>query len=395
VRGEYAAIHEALPDDPEFQRLGPGARLLWYTLRLMLGPSGIDILRAHETALEEPTGLDAPGIARGLDELEAGRWLVREGDVLWLRNVLRYNPHMTTRNERHRTGILKHLQGLPRYMIVRRFADYYGLPDPFPGEVSDSHSDSHSDSLPDSHSVPYGKHETRDTTHETRDTRHDTGHRSNDTRTPDAVVPDARRSDTPGQNGRLESFLGEHADCLDGVPETALPSIWGWYRPLGTRERTWREIDPERIPGILASSILAWKAANKGGEFYAPFFHSIVEREAERVRTEGSEAAAHTSASENDREATRRARAHVEEVDARARERLQAEGAETLEQANAARDWLTGQPPGVQQSVAMDLKAGLLRLGWRGDPRKAPPALSAPIIVEAVKKARAAREVAT
>ena len=45
-RGEYRAIHVALIDDPDFLQLAPPARLALMTLKLILGVSGIDVVRA-------------------------------------------------------------------------------------------------------------------------------------------------------------------------------------------------------------------------------------------------------------------------------------------------------------------------------------------------------------
>src|SRR5690606_12322744 len=57
-RGEYRAIHVALIDDPDFLQLSPPARLALMTLKLILGVSGIDVVRALVPELMATTGYD-------------------------------------------------------------------------------------------------------------------------------------------------------------------------------------------------------------------------------------------------------------------------------------------------------------------------------------------------
>ena len=130
-RGEYAAVHTALLDDPDFQRLSPEAKLLWYSLRLMLGASGIALVRGWKTVLPEVTGIDS--VNGHLEELTSGGWLNQQQNVLWLRNVLRFNPNLNLSHDKHLTGVSKHIAGLPKLAIVNAFAEYYDLEEPFPG----------------------------------------------------------------------------------------------------------------------------------------------------------------------------------------------------------------------------------------------------------------------
>jgi hypothetical protein len=131
LRGEYAAIHEAIVDDPDFQAITPAAKCCWYTLKLMLGASGIGLLRASREVLETVTRIKRPELYSALNELIDGKWLIVQGDVLWLRNGLRHNPNLTLTNDNHRKAIVKHLAGLPRLEIVNAFATYYGFAAPF------------------------------------------------------------------------------------------------------------------------------------------------------------------------------------------------------------------------------------------------------------------------
>lgn len=144
ARGEYRAIHTVIVDTPEFQALSRDAQLAWFHLKLRLGPTGIDTMPAAEAQLAEGiegdthtlshthTHTHGHGLAEALRELVKGGWLLREGPVLWLRNALRFEPGLTPTNEKHRTSILRHLEGLPKLPIVNQFAEYYDLPLPFP-----------------------------------------------------------------------------------------------------------------------------------------------------------------------------------------------------------------------------------------------------------------------
>jgi len=131
MRGEYATIHTAIVDDPEFQALSPPSRYVWYTLKLLLGASGIDLIRAHLASLSAATGYPINRLSDTLAELEKGGWLVRQGDILWLRNALRFNPQFNLTNPKHATHLRNHLEGLPRLKIVADFAAYYSIEAPF------------------------------------------------------------------------------------------------------------------------------------------------------------------------------------------------------------------------------------------------------------------------
>jgi len=146
-RGEYAAVQTALVDDPGFQALPPGAKLLWFTLRILLGASGIDVVRALFPTLAELTGMSEKRIGEALEELQRQDWLHVQGNVLWLRNVLKFNPSLNLSNEKHLKGVTKHMASLPKLAIVNAFAEYYGLEQPFPGMGIEWLSDGYS--IPD------------------------------------------------------------------------------------------------------------------------------------------------------------------------------------------------------------------------------------------------------
>ena len=143
-RGKHQSIHTALIDDPTFQKLTPEAKLCFYTLKLMLGAAGIDVVRAHQLAIAEVTGLQVEAVRTALRDLENAGFLMIESNVLWLRNGLRFNPALNLDNENHRKSIKTHLKGLPALAIVNLFADKYDF-----GIVFDTITDTITDTISD------------------------------------------------------------------------------------------------------------------------------------------------------------------------------------------------------------------------------------------------------
>lgn len=134
-RGSYRSIHTVIVDGPDFQALSPGAKLVWYTLKMTLGPSGIDVVPALVATLVERTGADQKQVEKGLAQLEANGWVRRERNLVWMVDGLRHDPHFSLDNQNHRTKIAKHANGLPRLAIVDAFRTHYGLAQP-PAESS-------------------------------------------------------------------------------------------------------------------------------------------------------------------------------------------------------------------------------------------------------------------
>lgn len=134
-RGVYRGIFSALADDPDFQLLSPSARLVFYTVRLCKQAGPAAIFRYYPALLVEQTGLTARVLEAALKELERGSWIEREGAVLWVRNGLRYDPHVRVADKKHRKAILRHLSELPKLIIVLRFCDYYEIARPFEDPV--------------------------------------------------------------------------------------------------------------------------------------------------------------------------------------------------------------------------------------------------------------------
>jgi hypothetical protein len=136
-RGEYRSIHVAMADDPDFLRLSPQARLTLLMLKLTLGPSGINVVRAMVPELAVLTGYGDAEVRAALDELVRDRWIRIEHNVIWIRNGLRFEPSLSLASENTVKGVCRHLRSLPRLRIVNDFAAYYNLPIPFPELESD------------------------------------------------------------------------------------------------------------------------------------------------------------------------------------------------------------------------------------------------------------------
>lgn len=124
-RGSYRSIYTVLIDGPDYQALPPNAKLLLFTLKLNLGPTGIDVL--YSAVLEPQTGLTPEQVALSLDVLEHSGWIERERNVVWVVGGLANEPSRSLSNPNHRKEILDHLRSLPRLAIVERFRRRYDL----------------------------------------------------------------------------------------------------------------------------------------------------------------------------------------------------------------------------------------------------------------------------
>jgi hypothetical protein len=129
-RGNYRSIYTVVVDGPEFQALSPGAKLVWYTLKMTLGPSGIAVIPALVPTLVERTGASTAHVEKAIVQLIADGWVKQERNVVWMVDGLRHDPHLSLSNQNHRTQIAKHINGLPRLPIIDLFRAHYGLSAP-------------------------------------------------------------------------------------------------------------------------------------------------------------------------------------------------------------------------------------------------------------------------
>lgn len=133
TRGAYRAVFSVLFDDPDYQWLPKDCRLLLLTLRLckQAGPSAI--FRYYPAVLSAQTGLTVKQIEAALVTLREREWIDFDETVVWVRNGLRYDPHITLADSKHRKAIEKYLTELPRSPIVLKFCDYYQIARAFEG----------------------------------------------------------------------------------------------------------------------------------------------------------------------------------------------------------------------------------------------------------------------
>lgn len=75
--------------------------------------------------------------------------------------------------------------------------------------------------------------------------------------------------------------------------------------------------------------------------------------------------------------------------DETAKQRMADEGRELHDQAAEAKAWVEQQPEGTQLRVGRLIEAGLSRLGFGRNPKRAPPYVHGPVLVDAVAKIRA------
>jgi hypothetical protein len=149
-RGEYRSIRTVIVDGPDFRKLTPAAKLVWYTLKLQLGPSGIGVINALDYVLMEQTGLTLEMVRAGLAELNltaprnhgTQQWIRREANVVEIVDGLKHEPSISMANVNHRKAIANHLAGLPNVDLVRAFRKRYLEP-------PSDHAPCHNDPMPD------------------------------------------------------------------------------------------------------------------------------------------------------------------------------------------------------------------------------------------------------
>ena len=148
-RGEYRSIHTVLVDSPEFIDMSPAAQLVFFQLKLRLGASGIAVIPAVEDVLAEVTGYPPDAIRDAMGDAITHGFLVRERNVLWIRNGLKFEPSRSLANANHVKSIVRYIESLPKLQIVKDFADYYSLNLEWHTQShTPSHTPSHGDGIP-------------------------------------------------------------------------------------------------------------------------------------------------------------------------------------------------------------------------------------------------------
>jgi len=137
-RGEYRSVYIVLLDGPDYQRLSPAARLVFLTLKLTAGSTGLLVYPGAAHVLAERTGHTPAEVEAALVELEQapGDWLQRDGNMVWVVRQLEFEPSLSRSNANHRGWLEAHIRGLPRLPIVTRFKDRYADWFPVPEGVA-------------------------------------------------------------------------------------------------------------------------------------------------------------------------------------------------------------------------------------------------------------------
>lgn len=122
-RGSYRSVKVVLLDGPDFQQLPERANHLFVFLKLTFGPSGIEVRYPDALAAEmsAKTRIPVEFVRENLDILEQAGWIEREGNVVWILGQLEHDPGQSPENPKHRTGVQRHVDGLPRLPIVEAF----------------------------------------------------------------------------------------------------------------------------------------------------------------------------------------------------------------------------------------------------------------------------------
>lgn len=136
-RGSYRPIYDAIVHDREWLGFPPEARLLFFVLKVTLGPSGIDVV--YDGALEAQTGVPPKDLRRAFEALSGPGWVLAEElapgvRLVWITRGLEFEPHHNLQSENTRKGISRHLRGLPNSSLVKEFCEKYGIDNPRPSE---------------------------------------------------------------------------------------------------------------------------------------------------------------------------------------------------------------------------------------------------------------------
>lgn len=245
ARGEYRPVHTVLLDSPEFLDLSPEAQLVFFHLKLRLGPTGIEVLPAMTAVLSETTGYPPDAIGDAIGDLIGRGWIMVERNVVWLRNGLRYEPSRSISNENHRKSVEKHIAGLPKLKIVNDFADYYDLERPFPDEWdTPCHTPSHADGIPD--------HGIRNTETETETEGEEPLSLRSREPSPSAAAVGVFLEKT-GAEWRLQSGIREWCDEIDREPKYAGADV-----PYEIRKCADWHVGRSRTPKAPDISIRNW-----------------------------------------------------------------------------------------------------------------------------------------
>lgn len=131
-RGDYRSFYVSMLDDPDFRDMPGDDFKIFFALRLTLGAAGIGVLR--RLVLCDQLKISTAKLEKRLASLEKPKpesglgWIVwdRRNDIVWIVNALKYEPSLSSKNERQR----KHINGLvkplsPHSNAVKEFWKTY------------------------------------------------------------------------------------------------------------------------------------------------------------------------------------------------------------------------------------------------------------------------------
>jgi hypothetical protein len=132
TRGVWRGCYSSLFHHPDFAVLSPEARLVFMALRLGSAATIAGISRYFTAVLQVETGLKVDTVESALEELatkpsRARPWIIREGDVVWIRNALRFDPSVSLENKMQKRAVERVLESFPRSALVKKFRRYYHL----------------------------------------------------------------------------------------------------------------------------------------------------------------------------------------------------------------------------------------------------------------------------
>jgi hypothetical protein len=130
-RGEYRSFYVAVADDPDVHAMSDRAWRVLTMLKFTLPATGIGVVYAAQLA--ERCGCTPKQLDAALAELERPKpgeelgWIVRDRNVVWLVNGLRYEPTLSADNaKKHRPFVHRLVAQLgDKPDVVRRFKAYY------------------------------------------------------------------------------------------------------------------------------------------------------------------------------------------------------------------------------------------------------------------------------
>ena len=167
-RGIYRGGYSVLVDDPDFQALSAAARHVLLTMRWSAEVTIACIWLLEVPRLAKRTGYPPAICEQALVELASKPspkkpWIFRDGDIVWIRNGLRYDPQLNLANPNHMKGILRSLATLPYTPLLAKFCQYYDLPKPLASHPRAIHkpSVSHPPAIPDPKSYTESKTKTK------------------------------------------------------------------------------------------------------------------------------------------------------------------------------------------------------------------------------------------